>query len=463
MESKEVKQEEQNVAGFFSFGMNKKENTPIFASSKAAWINYGDDNDYGGYLVELMNTSSKHNSLIKKKVNMTAGSGFKENTALKDFYDNIHGKEDLNTIAFKQAYDLMTYGGYSMAVTWSKDKTEIVRETFIDHSKVRLAKTFEEDDINRKLQDDGVEFYYTSSDWTQYRKDAHKPILWQGFSEKHKEQATQLISVNEYRTGVDYYTYPDYISSVDWIELDKEIANFHLSSVHNGFTPSMIISFRGGVPTIEAQKAVKKNLKKQYGGSDNGSEVFVTFSESADKSPEFIPVNLNASDERFIQLEEQIQQNIIIAHGASPIIAGIAISGKLGSSDEVRESEEMFQNNVIDAKQKLIERTYNKILKINGSTETVELLGIKSFEDITEDIIEDGTPVDVEAEAKANLRGSVGGVTGILDIAAKVTAGTISRDAGQSILEIIFGLTPEDSTRLLGGVEEDKTIEDANK
>ena len=341
--------EDKPVHGFFSFGINKKENTPVFTSSKANWIPYGDDNDYPSYLINLMNASSKHNSLIKKKVNMSVGGGFEDNVLTSDFISNPNGKEDLNEIVYKQGYDLSTYGGYSMAVTWSKDKKTISRITFIDHAKVRVAKVIDDGSPQAKIQADGVDFFYTSSDWKQYRKDAHKPVLWQGFSEKYKDNATQIISVNEYRAGVEYYTYPDYISSVDWIELDKEIANFHLSSVHNGFTPSMIISFKGGIPTAEEQKAVKKNLEKQYGGMDNGSAVFVTFSDNSETAPEFIPVNLNASDERFLQLEEQIQQNIIIAHGASPIVAGIAVSGKLGSSDEVRESEEMFQNNVINS------------------------------------------------------------------------------------------------------------------
>ncbi|MBV1928698.1 MAG: phage portal protein [Gammaproteobacteria bacterium] len=382
------KEDKKNV-GIFSFGVEKRENTPIFAETRADWIPYGDKNLYPDYLINLMNTSSKHNSLIKKKVNMTVGGGFKENTNLTEFFANKHGSEEANDIVFKQGYDLNTYGGYSMIITWSKDKKTISRLKFADHSKVRIAKVIEDESDTAKLQADGVDFFYISSDWENYRKEAHKPKLIQGFSEKYKDEATQLIHVNEYRAGVDYYTYPDYIASVDWIELDKEIANFHLSSVHNGFTPSMIISFRGGVPTEDEQKKLKKKLQKQYGGSDNASSVFVTFSEAIDSSPEFIPVNLNASDERFLQLEEQIQQNIIIAHGASPIVAGVAVSGKLGSSDEVRESEQMFQHNVIDAKQLLLERTYNKILKINGINETVELVGIKSFSD--EEIKEEDT------------------------------------------------------------------------
>ena len=446
---------------FLTFSLNKTENTPVFAESKADWIPYGDNNLYPDYLINLMNTSSKHNSLIRKKVNMSVGEGFVETPSLKQFIANPNGKEDLNDIVFKNGYDLATYGGYALAVTWSNDRTKIVRESFVDYSKVRIAKHLEDDSEMAQLQEQGVEFYYISSDWSQYKKDKYKPVLIQGFSETHKGEATQLIYVNEYRAGVDYYTYPDYIASVDWIELDKEIANFHLSSVHNGFTPSMVMNMRGGVPTAEEQKEFKKKVQKQYGGSDNASRVFITFSENADTSPEFIPINLNASDDRFLQLEEQIQQNIIIAHGASPIVAGVAISGKLGSSDEVIESEQVFQNNVIDGKQKLLERAYNKILMVNGSDEKIELKGVKSFDEV-EDIVEDGEPIDVEAEAKANLRGSVGGVTGILDIAAQVAAGVISRESGEAVLEIIFGLNTEDAGRLLGGTKENIT-EDGNE
>lgn len=439
-----------------AFSLDKQEPTPTFAESRADWIPYGDDNLYPDFLIELMNRSSKHNSLIKKKVNMSVGEGFVETAANSQFIQNVSGKEDLNEIVFKCGYDLNVYGGYAVAVTWSNDGKTIARISFVDYSKVRIAKVIEDDSEVSRLQAKGVDFFYISSDWTQIKKEKHKPELMQGFSEEYKQNKTQLVFVTEYRAGVDYYTYPDFVSAVNWIQLDYEISNFHLSSVHNGFTPSMIMSLKGGVPTPEEQREFKKKLQKQYGGSDNASRVFVTFSESGETAPEFIPINLNASDERFLQLEEQIQQNIVIAHGATPIVAGVAVSGKLGSSDEVIESEQVFQKNVIDAKQKILTKTFNKIMRINGINEKIELKGIKSFDETQqEEVVEDN--IDVEAQAKANLRGSVGGVTGILDIAAQVTAGTISRQAGISILEIIFGLSKEDAIELLGGVEEDET------
>jgi len=446
-------EENKKPFNFFTFAAGTNRNTPVFSESKKEYIPYGDDNLYGEFLVDLMNTSSKHNSLIKKKVNMTVGDGFKDSPDVSEYIKNLHGKEDLNDIVFKNGYDLMLYGGFAIAVTWSKDKKTIARHSFIDFKKVRRAKVLDDESEMAKRQADGLEYFYISKDWSNKKEE---PVLMQGFSEKYKDESTQLYYVLEYRAGAEFYTYPDYISSVDWIELDKEIANFHLSSVQNGFTPSMIISFKGGIPSDEEMKKLNKKIQKEYAGSDNASRIFTTYSESGDTAPEFIPVNLNTSDERFLQLEEQISQNIVVGHGASNVVAGVAVSGKLGSSDEIIEAEAVFQKNVIDAKQELIERAYNKLAKINGVTIPLELEGISSFDIIEESVDESGVeqPNDVEAEAKAKLRGSVGGVTSILDVATKVTEGTVGRDAGIAILEIIFGLSTEEANRMLSGVEE---------
>lgn len=384
------KKKENNVAEFMAFSMNREENTPVFVESKRdAHIPWGADNDYGSYLVGLMNSSSKHNSLLTKKVNMAVGAGFKEDAALAEFFLNISGSEDYNDIVFKMGWDLFLYGGFSLAVTWSKDKTKIVRGKFMPFDKIRVAKEDEENAPMMKKIAKGKSFYFYSGDWKQTKKEKYEPILMQSFNGAYDGEATELIYYTEYRAGVDYYTHPSYISTIDWIELDREIANFHLNSVHNGFTPSMIISFKNGIPNDEERKKTKKNLQKQYGGTDNASSVFVTFSDGTDNAPEFIPINLNASDERFIQLEEQIQANIIVGHGASPIVAGVAVAGKMGSSDEVIESEQVFQRNVIDKRQKAIERVFNSILATNGIEAKVELEGIKSFDEPQKEL-EDG-------------------------------------------------------------------------
>ena len=361
-------EENNNKINLFTFSSNV-ENTPTFTESgKKNWINYGNDNNYPLYLIELMNKSSKHNSILKRKTSMTAANGWKETDTNEEFIKNLNGAENLNKIAFKNAYDLNLYGGYSLLITWSKDRKSIARIKYVDFSKVRIAKDVDEKENPEiyKRQDDGVEFYYISSDWTQVRKEKYKPELIQGFSEKYNDEATQLIYVKEYRPGVEFYTLPDYISAIDWIELDKEIANYHLSGAKNGFTPSMAINFKSGIPSKEEQNRFHRQIQDKFSGTDNASKVFITYSEDGDKAPEFIPLSANDNDKRFLDLEETISQNMAIAHQIPPVVIGVLVSGKLGTTNELYEAESLFQRNVIDTKQFSIEEIYNELATFNG-------------------------------------------------------------------------------------------------
>jgi len=359
------KEKKEIDLGFFTFSMSVN-NTPIFTEAgRKNWVNYGDDNNYPNYLIELMNKSSKNNSIIKRKADMTAGNGWEISPINETFIKNEFGSENLNKIAFKNAYDLNVYGGYSLLITWSKNKKTIARIEYLDFSKIRIAKDIEQkDDADRfERQEEGVEFYYISSDWSNTR--SHKPELIQGFSEKYNDTATQIIYCKEYRPGVSYYTLPDYISAIDWIELDKEIANFHLNGAKNGFTPSMAINFKSGIPSTEEQNRFHRKIQDKFSGTDNASKVFITYSEDETKTPEFVTLNANDNDSRFMDLEETIATNLAIAHRIPPVVVGVLVSGKLGATNELYEAESLFQRNVIDQKQFTIEETYNMLGEIN--------------------------------------------------------------------------------------------------
>jgi hypothetical protein len=58
--------------------------------------------------------------------------------------------------------------------------------------------------------------------------------------------------------------------------------------------------------------------------------------------------------------------------------------------------------------------------------------------------------VDIEAEAKARLKGSVGGVQGILQIQDSVSKGVTSIPSAIVLLQEIYGFDPAISKRMLG-------------
>ena len=121
-----------------------------------------------------------------------------------------------------------------------------------------------------------------------------------------------------------------------------------------------------GVPSDEEMKQFQRKLEEQYSGSANSSKIILTLSEDEAQVPIITPLQLNDSDERYKDLAQQVKEQIIIGHRASSTVVGVATAGKLGTSSEVVEAEAMFQHNVIDQYQYLLESHYNRIMNLNG-------------------------------------------------------------------------------------------------
>ena len=450
--------------------------SPVFkVTNNKNYIHYGEENNYPSILLEMMNQSSLHSAILKKKADMTASQGFEsEDVDKKGFVSNINGTETLDQIAYKNAYDLALYGGYCFLATWSKDKKTIARIQYMDWSKVRKVKELDDESEMANRQAEGVEFFMISSDWTQERKEKYKPEIIQGFSTEYNDATTQLVYVPMYSPGSeDTYPLPDYQACSTWIAVDTEIASYHLNSCKNGFLPSMMINLIG-VPSDEETKQFERKLQEKYSGSSNASRVIITVSEDETQVPIITPIEPNSSDQRYKDLKDQVKEEIVTGHRASNVAVGIAVAGKLGGSSEVIEAEAMFQHNVINGYQNLIEKPYTRIMNLNGIEGDLELKNSITFDldeveeeegvvkelnttsSEVDDITTDEVSTDDETlKAQAGLRGSVGGVTGILDIQNSVKAGTTDFRSAITILVEIYGFTPEVASALLGKVEEE--------
>jgi hypothetical protein len=80
------------------------------------------------------------------------------------------------------------------------------------------------------------------------------------------------------------------------------------------------------------------------------------------------------------------------------------------------------------------------------------------FEEIVEEEVGEEkkavTNDPVQAAAQAQLKGSVGGVQGILSIQQGVTDGLTTRESALEVLQLIYGFTLDESNRLLGQPKE---------
>lgn len=321
-------------------------------TSRGGWVNYGEDNLYPDYLISLMNRSAKHNAIVKRKAMMIGGNGWNTQSLFTpglDFVANRFGDMNLNDIVFRSAYDFELFGSFALEIIWSKDRSKIAQINYIPANKVRLSEC-------RK-------FVYYSDDWSNLKKytPVKKPIFNQ-----FEFAPSQILYVKEYRPGTEYYGQPEYISCVNWIELEWEISLFHLNQVKKGFAPSMVITFKNGIPSDDEMRDIIRQLQADYEGAVNAGKTMFLFADGEDRAPSITPIQLNDSDERFIELNKEITQGILTGHSVTnPGLFGIATPGEMGQKTVILESLEIFQSLYVNSKQRLIESVYNKLLKIN--------------------------------------------------------------------------------------------------
>jgi hypothetical protein len=366
-------------------------NIPVFsevASRGRDWIDYGADNFYPTYLSNLKHSSAKHGAILNTKAQMTAGEGFitEANQVLIDFLANKSGEEKINKIVKKVAVDLNIYGGFSLNVIWSKDREKIAQIEYLDFSKVRLAKKEKITDKTTtadELRIKELDYYYVSPDWANYRRPENTPKKYQGFSAVYnKDEASQIYYTIIEEAGVDFYTLPDYIGAQKWINLDALIADFHLSSVENGFHPGLIINFATGIPTEEEMDDIYQKLQAKYAGSSNANKIILTWSNGAEQAPTITPISLNDTDERFKAITEVVDNNIFAGHGVtSPMLFGIREAGQLGGRNELREAYMIYLGREIRPKQIVIEDAFTQFTTINGYPKSLKIQNLKIYED----------------------------------------------------------------------------------
>jgi hypothetical protein len=356
--------EKGNNTTFRIMNFAKGQELPEFKENRNGnWIDYGNDNLYPNYLLDVFHhRSNKHKAIINRKVDMTTGTGIEQaqTAELQKFLLNSWGRMDLEELSIRINYDYEIMNGFAILVKWNLDGSKIAALDWVPYHKCRLSPCGEK--------------VLVSKDWKNVRKTENKPVEYQRFdAKKAVEYPTQIFYYIEETNGVEYYPLPYYSSTLTWIELDYEVGNFHLSSVRNGFMPGFILNFATGVPTMEEMDIAYKEFERRYTGSENAGKFILTFSEGQDQKPEFIPINLNDSDERFLLLHKEMMEEIFIGHSVTdPQLFSVRVPGELGGKDQLLENLAIFQSVYVNQKQLKLEKQLDKLAKYAGVMEGIK-------------------------------------------------------------------------------------------
>lgn len=371
--SKEDEQKE------FAFDIQK---IPVFKEDKQKeWLLWGfskdpDERKWNNRLPDyyewLYNSSSKNRAIIDTKVDYVTGKGLEINySSLESRALGTAEKVELGAFVFKLNdsglikklnQNRFKIGGFSFEVIFDKGGKKIMPH-YVNFKNLRRSKVEYDEKGNEKPP-----IYFYTEKW-----DATKPEQNKDFKQFHPFEWTRKDIDKNKRYIVIYqeddenpYPIPEYTAAIPYIASDYEVGNFVYNNTKNGFTSGWLINFYNGEPQEDQKEQIVQAVKDRFNGSDNSGEPMVVFNENGQKGIEVLPITPNGQDDRFINLNKQIREEVYSGHKMDPIIVGLpGDNGFNNNADEKRTAEESFQRKWVAPRQRTIEEYINAIILFN--------------------------------------------------------------------------------------------------
>jgi hypothetical protein len=386
-------------------------------------VSYGEGNTFPQYLIELYNESPVHGSIVNSIAFMIAGQDFVSTSA--EASTEI-ARLQLDKIRHSTALDLKLHGGFYWEVIWSMDRSTIAQINHLPFENCRLCVSDDNDDIN------GI---YYSRDWNDSRKKKNIPAYIPMFNAEYKDEyPKQVLFVHSIVPGSEYYPKPDYISAVNNIELTRQISEYQVNLILNGFFPSLITSFNNGIPSLEEQRMIKNQLQQAIQGAENAGKVLTFFNEDRDRGVEFTPFPVSDMDKQFETLVGQAVESILVGHRVtSPLLFGIRDGGGLGSNtDEMKQAMRIFMKQVVEPFQRMITDSIEYLFSTVAINANIEITQNDLFQD-AQTSMNNAPSIDVASQA---LNGAQ--IASLLEIIVQTTANVLTIPSAKAITKAAF-------------------------
>lgn len=324
--------------------------------TRYSWIPVGihHQDDFFEELTEAYNTSTTNAACIDGTADLIYGKGI---TSTDDEFNKQLGRilpaEDLRKVSF----DLKLYGNAAFQVKWNEDHTQIKKLYHIPVQYLRAKKI---------TNNPRIESYYYCTDWSDYRKQKRKieiPVL--GTSDEEIE----IVYIKEYEPNRYYYSLPDWISALQFSNIEAELSNLHINNIENGFLPLVMVNLNNGVPSPEERETIETLIESKFTGTRNAGRFMVSFNDDADSKPTLDTIQTENLHEKYQYVADYAQDRILVAHRiVSPLLFGIRTSnnGFSSQSEEMKTAYSIFQTMTIQPFQSLLINAINSALALGG-------------------------------------------------------------------------------------------------
>lgn len=307
------------------------------------YISFGSDNLFPQGLAILNRRAATHRSILNNKVIYSLGRGFitEGNETLEDYLKSVNNKrESLRKVLKKLYNDWYSFGNAYLEVVLMPNGRPLMMFHH-DATKIRIHK-------------DRQHIIY-HPDWRQYegkRRFAKVLPLYPNF-EKIDGFERSIFHFKQYEPEFCDYGIPDWVAALDAAAIGYKTNRWNLSRLENSFQVSGVLEIVGDMSAEDAKK-VKEDLAKEFSGEDNvGKLLSITrqFGE-AGSGTTFTPL-IQTSDGEWINLHEQADSDLIIAHNWFRSLSGISDSTGFDTK-RIRNEFQVAKNTIIGENQDAI-------------------------------------------------------------------------------------------------------------
>ena len=469
----------------------------IKPNKQAGTLNYDVDDKYPQRVDDITNSSGTATLCTAIFAKFIYGGGFVNETLAKT---KVNAKGlTANKLLVKEGKEASKFGGVAIHVNYNA----LFEKTSFDKIQFENVRTTLSKKENKKHPNMLAVYFDWGKEFSTNIDE--KKVDYIDFYDPRPEviqaQVDKAGGWGNYKGQIFYltdrghqYTLAPGDAVLEDMQTDSHAKIFKFRNITTNFMASYIA--RTGVfESVEKKDAFLEQLTL-FQGAENSSKFLHVEEEGEEKSLVLDKVDIQNIEGLFEFTEESVRNNIIRQYLIPPVLL-LAIAGKLGSSSEIKDAtafyngitederlamseifRELFDNSIFDVgdafdikpvvantvpvkettegKKAIVEILSNSALSETQKKTVLEVVYELTHEEAlklvpTTAATEEGgeEAVDEEAKARAGLKGSVGGVQGILAIQAAVAANTTSADAGAAILELIYGIDPAEAQRML--------------
>ena len=350
------------------------------------WVQYGVDNDYFNYIIDVNNNSTTCRAITIGISNMIYGKGLAAHDADKrpEQYAqmmSLFKKSDLRK--FINDYKVLGMAAFQLVYQDGRVKE-------VHHFPMETLRA-------EKCNDEGeIEGWYYSNNWGNL-KPTEKPerIPAFGFG---KANGVEMYVLKPYESGKYYYSSPDWSSAMPYAVLEDEIGDYLINDCINGFSGTKVVNFNNGVPDPDKMQSIKSDVLNKLTGS-RGEKVIVAFNNNSESKTTIDDIPLNDAPAHYQYLADECFRKLIVGHRVtSPMLLGIreGNDGLGNNAEEIKNATQLFDNIVIQCFQDQVIECIDAILSVNDIAldlyfKTLKPLDFSDIDIVNKEIIEEET------------------------------------------------------------------------